>query len=332
LRKLISIDLPRRLSPGLPAPATELLVGLLIPLLFSGLRGAIPALPSEVATYAFSFPAVVLATLLAGWRSGAVAVATAQLLVWYFLLPPVRSFQMPSPNDVWGLGITTAVQLVLLAALGLYQREVREGQVERVRRINFGQHAGDEMDHRTKNNFQIVTSMLTLQAGRSSHAEVKAALGEAVDRLQALSAIYAALRPSSHGLGTVRLQDQLEEICAQIRLGILPPTITLETVLEPVLVPPDTAVAIGIVVNELVTNACKHAFGEEGGTIAVRAVREEGHVRIEVADDGRGVDPAALRTGLGTRIVAAFVQRLRGTSEVQSSSRGSIHAVLVPLS
>jgi two-component sensor histidine kinase len=331
LKKLISIDLPRRLAPGVPAPATELLLGLALPFLFFGLRSIIPDLPAEVVPFAFTFPALVLATLLAGWRSGTVALLTGQLVVWYFLLPPARSFAIGDAAHLWALGLTTFVQLMILAALGLHQREVRVGQAQRARRINFLGQALREMDHRTKNNFQIVTSMLTLQAGRSKNAEVKAALGEAVERLQALSAIYAALRPSSHGLGTVRLQDQLDEICAQIRRGILPPDIALETSLEPVLVPPDTAVAIGIIVNEIVTNACKHAFGEGGGTIIVRTAREEAHVRVEVSDDGNGFVPGTGRTGLGTRIVAAFVQRLRGTSSVRSSPEGTVHSILVPL-
>jgi two-component sensor histidine kinase len=220
----------------------------------------------------------------------------------------------------------------ILAALALYQREVRVGEVERVRRINFLGHALREMDHRTKNNFQIVTSLLTLQGNRSTNPEVKAALREAAERLGAVSAVYAALAPSSHGLATVRLQDQLQEICDQIRRGILPDGIGLQAELEPILVPHETAVAIGIIVNELVTNACKHAFGERGGTIWVRASAEEGRARVEVADNGKGLAPAANGTGgLGTRLVAAFVQRVGGTSDVRSSPEGTVHAILVPL-
>ncbi|HEX8580088.1 MAG TPA: sensor histidine kinase, partial [Allosphingosinicella sp.] len=95
----------------------------------------------------------------------------------------------------------------------------------------------------------------------------------------------------------------------------------------------ETAVAIGIVVNELVTNACKHAFPNGSGTIRVRAVREdEGAARIEVADDGRGFTPAKMRAGgLGTRLVSAFVQRVEGKSEVRSSPAGTVHSILVPL-
>jgi len=188
------------------------------------------------------------------------------------------------------------------------------------------------MDHRTRNNFQIVTSLLQLQSNRSASEEVKAALKEASERLQAVSAVYAALAPSSQSLAAIRLQDQLEEMCGQIRRGILPEGIALTTELEPILVPHETAVAIGIIVNELVTNACKHAFPEGRGTIAVRASKGVGGAVIEVADDGRGMAKGPEKKGLGTRLVAAFVQRVRGTSEVRSSEAGTVHIVTVPLS
>jgi two-component sensor histidine kinase len=187
------------------------------------------------------------------------------------------------------------------------------------------------MDHRTRNNFQIVTSLLQLQSNRSASEEVKAALKEASERLQAVSAVYAALAPSSQNLAAIRLQDQLEEMCGQIRRGILPEGITLTTELEPMLVPHETAVAIGIIVNELVTNACKHAFPDGRGSIAVRASRTAEGARIEVADDGRGMPAGPEKKGLGTRLVAAFVQRVRGKAEVRSSDKGSVHIVTIPL-
>jgi two-component sensor histidine kinase len=277
---------------------------------------------------------MVLSALVGGWRSGFVSLVLGLLLVWYFILPPTGSFAIVSSPAASALALTALAECVILAALGLYQREVHAGELERLRRINFLGHALREMDHRTKNNFQIVTSLLTLQAGRSRNPEVKAALGEATERLMAVAAVYSALAPSSQGLAAVRLQDQLQEICDQIRRGILPEGIRLETELEPILVPHETGVALGIVVNELVTNACKHAFGESGGTIQVRAVREgDSAARIEVADDGRGFKPAAsgAKKGLGTRLVAAFVGRVGGSSEVRSSAEGTVHLVRVPL-
>jgi two-component system, sensor histidine kinase PdtaS len=330
LRRLITLDLPRRLSRRLPRALTEAAVGVGVTAVFVGLRIAAAPLLGDLAPFPLAILGVVLAALFGGWRAGLVSMVLGTLLLWYFVIPPYRTFSVDAPTAA-GLAVGILSQAVILLALALYQREVRRGEVERLRRINFLGHALREMDHRTKNNFQIVTSLLTLQANRSPSAEVQGALKEAAERLKAVAAVYDALAPSSQNLAAVRLHDQLEEMCGQIRRGILPEGIRLETELEPMLVPHETAVAIGIVVNELVTNACKHAFPDGEGGIAVRARRDGGDALIEVADDGRGYASSATARGLGTRLVAAFVQRVKGRSDVCSSPEGTVHQIRVPL-
>jgi two-component system, sensor histidine kinase PdtaS len=331
LQRLVTIDLPRLLSRRLPRPVTELALGIGITAVFVGVRIALAPLVGPVAPFALSIIAVLLAALVGGWRSGLVSMLLGSGLIWYLVLPPQFTFALESTATAITLCAGILTEAVIVLALGLYQREVRAGQLERIRRINFLGHALREMDHRTKNNFQIVTSLLTLQANRSASDEVKAALGEAAERLKAVAAVYDALAPSSQGLASVRLQDQLQEICDQIRRGIMPEGISLSTEFEPMVVPHDTAVAIGIIVNELVTNACKHAFGEGSGTIQVRAWREDGAAIIEVEDDGRGLVPGVAKPGLGSRLVTAFLQRLKGRSDVRSTPEGTVHRLRVPL-
>jgi two-component sensor histidine kinase len=330
LHRLVRIDLPRRLARKVPRRLTELVVGIAVTAVLVAVRAALMPILDVGAPFALGFLAVVLATLVGGWRSGLIAVVLGQILLWYLIVPIRHSFAIARPSDGWGLAVTTISQLVILAALNLYQREVRAGELERRRRINFLGQALREMDHRTKNNFQIVTSMLQLQASKAD-GEVRAALREAAERLQAISAVYATLTPSSQGLGAVRLHDQLEQMCEQIRRGILPEGIALRTELEPLLVSNETAVAVGIIVNELVTNACKHAFTGRSGIVTVRARRDGAAALVEVADDGHGFDAARGKAGLGTRLILAFVQRLKATAEVRSSPEGTVHAIRVPL-
>ena len=331
MRRLVTTDLPRLLSRRLPRPVTELAVGVGITAIFVGLRLAVAPIVGEVAPFALSIIAVVLAALIGGWRAGLVSMVLGTSLIWYFILPVRWSFAVADARTALILCAGLLTEGVIVLALGFYQREVRAGQLERTRRINFLGHALKEMDHRTKNNFQIVTSLLTLQASRSSSEEVKAALGEAAERLKAVAAVYDALAPSSQGLAMVRLQDQLQEICDQIRRGIMPDGIALSVEFEPILVPHESAVAIGIIVNELVTNACKHAFGDGGGSIRVKAWLDDGAAFIEVADDGKGFIAGAAKPGLGSRLVTVFLQRLKARSDVQSSPEGTIHRVRVPL-
>jgi two-component sensor histidine kinase len=329
---VVRLDLPQRLSRLLPRWLTELLVAIAATGLFVGVRlMATPWLGGN-APFSLATVAMVLAALLAGWRSGAISLVLGLLLIWYFVLPNQQSFEIASGPTAFALCVALSSECLILLALAVYQRAVRAGDIERARRINFLAHALREMDHRTKNNFQIVTSLLSLQGSRSTHPEVQIALREATERLKAVAAVYDALAPSSQGLATVRLQDQLEEICAQIRRGILPDGISLETELEPMLVPHETGVAIGIVVNELVTNACKHAFPDGAGKICIRALKVDHGARIEVSDDGRGFVPnGKARSGLGTKLVAAFVKRMGGQAEVQSAPGNTTHVISVPL-
>ncbi len=331
LRRLVTIDLPRRLSRRLPKPVTEVAVGAGVTAVFVAARVAMAPVLGEVAPFALGIIAVVIAALLGGWRSGLISMLLGAGLIWYLILPPQFSFELETTSSALTLAAGLFTEGVILLALGLYQREVRAGEIDRARRINFLGHALKEMDHRTKNNFQIVTSLLTLQATRSGSEEVKSALNEAAERLKAVAAVYDALAPSSQDLGSVRLQDQLQEICDQIRRGIMPDSITLSTELEPILVPQESAVAIGIIVNELVTNACKHAFGDSGGSIRVKAWRDDKAAIVEVADDGRGFVAGTAKPGLGSRLVTAFLQRLKARSDVQSSPEGTTHRIRVPL-
>lgn len=318
--------------PRPPRPLTEALTGLAAGLSFAALRIGLNPIAGETAPFALAILAMVLATLVAGWRSGLVAVVVAILLDWAFVVQPHGSFALP-PNEASSFGFTFAAGALILLVLALHQREMRAAEVARTRRTAFLGHALREMDHRTRNNFQIVVSLLQIQAHRSGSTEAKAALGEAVERLQAISSVYDSLSLSHHDIGSVRLQDQLQQICDRVRDGLLPEQVALETELEPMLVPHETGACIGIVVNELVTNACKHAFPDRSGRILVSARRDGAQALITVSDDGCGTPKgsARKRRGLGTRLVAGFVHKLRGRIEMQSSEAGTVHTLTVPL-
>jgi two-component sensor histidine kinase len=315
----------------LPRPVTEVLTGIVISGAFVGLRLAMAPLLGNIAPFSLALLGMVLATLIAGWRSGLVAIVIGVGIIWYLVLQPHGS-DGPAPDPLASLAAASITAGLILLALAVYQREVRAGEIDRQRRIHFLGHALREMDHRTKNNFQIVMSVLQLQANRSQNEEAQAALAEAVERLKAISSVYDSLTLSGQGLGAVRLQDQLQRICDRARDGLLPDGVTIEAELEPILVPHETGACIGIVVNELITNACKHAFPDRSGRIHVTCRRDGQEARIAVADDGRGIPGSAHgRRGLGSRLIQAFVQRLKGRSEVQSSETGTTHVIMVPL-
>jgi two-component sensor histidine kinase len=103
---------------------------------------------------------------------------------------------------------------------------------------------------------------------------------------------------------------------------------------EPLRLPADAAVLLGLIANELATNAIKHAYaaGEEG-PVTIRLRAGAGRVRLEVADGGRGLPPGydpAAGGGLGMRLVLALTRQLRGTLTAGDAAPGALFAVELP--
>ena len=95
--------------------------------------------------------------------------------------------------------------------------------------------------------------------------------------------------------------------------------------------PTDQAIPIGLIVNELVTNAVKYAFpGETRGTVLVTLKRVPGALRLTVAD-GQGLDPRRTDSGLGGRLVEGFAQQLGGQLKRESGSQGTTVRLILPL-
>jgi two-component sensor histidine kinase len=104
----------------------------------------------------------------------------------------------------------------------------------------------------------------------------------------------------------------------------------LKTDIASEFLPTDQAIPLGLIVNELVTNAVKYAFpGEARGTVMVTLKRGPGELRLTVADDGQGLDLQRADSGLGGRLVDGFAQQLGGQVERRSGSHGTtVHLIL----
>jgi len=108
-------------------------------------------------------------------------------------------------------------------------------------------------------------------------------------------------------------------------------SIALKTDIESERLPADRAIPLGLIVNELVTNAVKYAFpSETRGTVAVTLKRIPGELRLTVADDGQGAGPRRADSGLGGRLVDSFARQLGGQVERVSSNKGTIVCLKLP--
>ena len=169
-----------------------------------------------------------------------------------------------------------------------------------------------EVHHRVSNSLQMVLSFVAMQGKQSNEPAVIAALDEIQNRIKAISKVHQRLYTRGD-LTTIDLDAYLENLVDDLRTS-LPPEVSIELEGEPVLVSPDTGVSVGVIVNELVSNAAMYAFAPgEAGRIGIRLEAEDGSgFALTVEDDGNGFDrtDGPSGTGLGTRIINAIARSL----------------------
>jgi two-component sensor histidine kinase len=182
-----------------------------------------------------------------------------------------------------------------------------------------------EVNHRVGNSLQIIASLLHLQANSSTQDDVKVALTNAMGRVAAVAQVHRRLY-TSHDLKSVLLNQYLDALLEDLRRsaeGDRMSRLTLKA--EPAEIDPDRAVAIGIIVNELVMNAVKYAYPDGAGPIHVDLNVQGDNLVLSIADDGVGLnvktDPRS--TGMGQRIVTAMASKLEASVERDSAHAGT---------
>jgi PAS domain S-box-containing protein len=186
-----------------------------------------------------------------------------------------------------------------------------------------------EIHHRVKNNMQVVTSLLQLQSGYLYDPRDAEIFKECQARIHAMSLVHDRLYRSGN-LATIDFSAHLRELTALISRGQsnTPDRIRLVVECDPVEVNLDTAIPLGLIAAELITNAFKHAFADrsDGGIITVRLTRSEGQrCTLSVQDDGVGLpdgfEPEKARS-LGLRLIRALSGQLRGELSIGAAGIG----------
>jgi len=306
----------------------EIGIGVAVPLLVVLFRMLLTPFSGDRAPYAFVFAGVVVACVLAGWRSGLIALVLGQFLTWFLVVEPLMRSINPEHARVGGLVIATTAELMILLVIALYQREVDKAWSSQENQMHLLSDALREIDHRTKNNYQTVVALILLQAQKAQTPDVKRALAEAADRVRAVSLASDQLALRSEDLGSIRLGDHLRELCNQIRRGLTGDEVLLECEVDDLTAHSDMAIHLSIIVNELVTNALKHAFTDRGGEIRVTCKPDGDGLELQIADNGSGMKVSTgKRSGLGTRLVERFIKELGANHEVSSTDKGTTHRI-----
>lgn len=179
-----------------------------------------------------------------------------------------------------------------------------------------------EVHHRVKNNLQLITSLLRLESGRTTVTAVRTVLGEMQGRILSMALLHETLYRSGN-LAQIDLSRYLEQLARQLFRSMAPSSgVTLKVELDAALVELDQAHPCGLLVNELLSNALKHAFPDgRSGEVAVRLHYDAAGpmVRLEVSDTGVGL-PADVEdrqaNSLGLHLVSVLTRQLQGTLDI----------------
>lgn len=184
-----------------------------------------------------------------------------------------------------------------------------------------------EMNHRVANSLQMVSSLVSLQTRRATGQEARAMLQDVRHRIQAISRIHRQLY-TGESFQAVNMREYLEGMARDLTGTFSSENVarSIKVVAQDATLPAATAVTLGVLVNELVSNACKYAYGkEESGEVRIRFELEgtDGyHLRVE--DDGVGMqdDAKPQGTGLGSQIITAMTRSLGAKHSFSTTGKG----------
>jgi two-component system, sensor histidine kinase PdtaS len=262
--------------------------------------------------YLTFYPAIAAATLLCGWRQGALVMAISAVAAWYFFIEPKFSFSIGSFDAVlWTAGFLVVAGSLVTLVEGLVQAVL---QLDNSARVN--EDLFRELQHRVANNLQIVAA--TLEKTQRSMREPAAlqAVGLALARIHSLAGLHRQLYDAgaySHGLEPI-----LREVLAE-SFRDLPVDSRLEISGRGLSVGQMTATVL--LVNEAAINAAKHVFRPGKGALfeVSLAEIEPGRMQLTIRDDGPGFPPEAAdseRQRFGLTVMRGLAEQLGGALEL----------------
>lgn len=189
-----------------------------------------------------------------------------------------------------------------------------------------------EVHHRVKNNLQIITSLLTLQAARVRDGGAKNVLAQTRARISALALIHRLLyeQDNNNERGEVSIDNLMGELCGQLRSANRPTTnveLKCQTCNQPV--PVDHAVPLALFVVEAVTNAYRHAFAVgSNGLITLGFDIDGDDAALTISDNGKGYAVGTEAGQMGTELMQAFATQVNGQLNISSTIGGGTRVVL----
>lgn len=191
-----------------------------------------------------------------------------------------------------------------------------------------------EIHHRVKNNLQVISSLLSLQSKSINDEAALQALNEGRNRVKSMALIHQNLYRDDNLMG-VDVQEYIEKLIGSLfaSYNIEPDKIVLKTDIDAIELDVDTVIPLGLILNELISNALKYAFeGRPKGLLEISLKKIEEGLLLRVRDDGKGIDNDDLNksnsTSMGHKLVQSFLQKLQATMNIEKNNGTNIELTI----
>ena len=224
----------------------------------------------------------------------------------------------------------------LILALAIRHRQAQEDREKNAeelgRRLSQADTSLSEQNHRVRNYFQLILSILANRARKAASDEVRTDYEEVMERITAVALAQDQLTFHGGGRTHVTTTTYIDALCLGLERTV-ESELRIERDIEPIELRADRAVPVGLIVNELVVNAIKYASRTRPDPIIMVRLRRVGtgeEACLEVVDNGPGMGER--RPGsMGLKLVESFARQLSGRLEIDSSTSGTKIALLFPL-
>jgi len=190
-----------------------------------------------------------------------------------------------------------------------------------------------ELAHAVANNFASVAALINVKSLTISDARAKAVLDEAVEQIRIMGQVYSRLRAGDRNV-SLESRAFLENLCDELEASLARGRqIAIQCQVDALPLSTHQATSVGLVVNELVTNAIKHAFpNDRSGCIRVCfEARKDNQLQLCVQDDGVGLANHPHRKGgLGQELVKGLSREIDGHLDIKTSDEGSLFCLRIP--
>ncbi|MDW3645429.1 MAG: sensor histidine kinase [Bacteroidia bacterium] len=246
----------------------------------------------------------------------------AELQIKYDTEKKEQIIEQQSRERVYGILVIGILAGLILLSVWAYRRQNRlNTQLQKTNATN--ELLLKEIHHRVKNNLQTISSLLSLQSSHIEDTQIQEAVKNSQSRVGSMALIHQKLYQGEN-LAAIEIKEYLQVLSETIidTFNIDTQQIEIDYQVEEVEMDVDTAIPLGLIANELLTNSLKYAFPDNrSGKIQISLEKQEGKViNFKVSDNGVGLDPQENRSGFGSQLVKLLVRQMQAKMDISSEA------------